>query len=161
MTDQQSPRLSATEFVDLVVASGLLEREEIERVMAAFPPAEKGRTVARHLVDTGKLTRFQASRLLRGKSEGFQFGQYRILEELGRGGMGRVYKAVHQAMGRFVALKVLATDLTRTEKARTLFQREIKAAAKLTHPNIVTAYDASHAGDRYYLVMEFVDGPNL
>ncbi|HVK12850.1 MAG TPA: serine/threonine-protein kinase [Gemmataceae bacterium] len=161
MTDQQSPKLSATEFVDLVVASGLLEREDVERTMAAFPPAEKGRTVARHLVETGKLTRFQASRLLRGKTEGFQFGQYRILEELGRGGMGRVYKAVHQAMGRFVALKLLAPDLTRTDKARTLFQREVKAAAKLHHPNIVTAYDAYHDGDRYFLVMEFVDGPNL
>ena len=161
MTDQQSPKLTATEFVDLVVASGLLEREEVDRVMAAFPPADKGRTVARHLVDTGKLTRFQASRLLRGKSEGFQFGQYRILEELGRGGMGRVYKAVHQAMGRFVALKLLATDLTRTEKARTLFQREVKAAGRLHHPNIVTFYDANHAGDRHFLVMEFVDGPNL
>lgn len=161
MTDQQTPKLSATEFVELVLASGLLERDEIERVMAAFPPAQRGRTVARHLVETGKLTRFQASRLLRGKAEGFQFGQYRILEELGRGGMGRVYKAVHQAMGRFVALKVLAPDLTRTDKARHLFKREVKAAGRLHHPNIVTFYDANESADRFYLVMEYVDGPNL
>ena len=75
--------------------------------------------------------------------------------------MGRVYKAVHQTMGRFVALKVLAPALTQTERARELFQREVRAAAELNHPNIVTAYDANLAGDRCFLVMEFVDGPNL
>jgi serine/threonine-protein kinase len=65
-------------------------------------------------------------------------------------------------MGRFVALKVLAPELTKTEKARTLFQTEVRAAAKLHHPNIVTAYDASPASDqRCFLVMEYVDGPNL
>jgi serine/threonine-protein kinase len=72
-----------------------------------------------------------------------------------------VYKAVHQTMGRFVAIKLLAPDLTRTDKAREFFEREVKAAAKLNHPNIVTAYDANQAGERFFLVMEYVDGPNL
>jgi len=75
--------------------------------------------------------------------------------------MGRVYKAVHQTMGRFVAIKLLAPDLTKTDRACDLFQREVKAAAKLNHPNIVMSFDANKSGDRYFLVMEFVDGPNL
>ena len=155
------PRLGAQEFIDLVVASGLLDRDEVSRALEGQAPTDRGKVVARHLVETGKLTRFQAQRLLGGRTEGFILGQYRVLEELGRGGMGQVYKAVHQTMGRFVALKVLAPELTKTDKARSLFQSEVKAAAKLNHPNIVTAYDANHTGDRFFLVMEYVDGPNL
>ena len=155
------PRLDAQQFIDHVVASGLMDRDEALRAAEGFAPTEKGKTVARHLIETGKLTRFQAERLLAGWTDGFILGQYRVLEELGRGGMGRVYKAVHQTMGRFVALKVLAPELTKTDKARELFNREVKAAAKLNHPNIVTAFDAYLAGDRFFLVMEYVDGPNL
>jgi serine/threonine-protein kinase len=99
--------------------------------------------------------------LYRGRTDGFTLGQYRILDRIGRGGMGRVFKAEHQTMNRVVALKVLAPDLMKTERARVLFQREVRATAKLVHPNIVTAYDANQSGDRHYLVMEYVDGPNL
>jgi eukaryotic-like serine/threonine-protein kinase len=60
-----------------------------------------------------------------------------------------------------VAIKVLSADLTRTATARQALQREVRAAAQLNHPNIVTAYDANELADRYYLILEFVDGPNL
>jgi serine/threonine-protein kinase len=158
---QPKPRLDAQHFFDNIVTSGLMDREEATRAAEGLDPKETPKTVARHLVEAGKLTRFQAERLLAGRTDGFILGQYRVLEELGRGGMGRVYKAVHQTMGRFVGLKVLAPELTKTEKARDLFQREVKAAARLNHPNIVTAFDAYLAGDRFFLVMEYVDGPNL
>jgi serine/threonine-protein kinase len=75
--------------------------------------------------------------------------------------MGRVFKAVHQTMNRTVALKLLSPNLVQTPRARELFQREVRAAAKLNHANIVTAYDANQIDDRYFLVMEYVDGPNL
>jgi serine/threonine-protein kinase len=159
---QPTPRVDAREFIERVVASGLMDRDEVLRALETMPPTERGKVVARHLVETGKLTKFQARHLLVGRVDGFILGQYRVLEELGRGGMGHVYKAVHQTMGRFVALKVLAPDLTKTERARNLFQREVRAAAKLHHPNIVTAFDANHPSDpRCFLVMEYVDGPNL
>jgi serine/threonine-protein kinase len=99
--------------------------------------------------------------LLAGRSQGFVLGQYRILDQLGRGGMGRVFKALHQTLDRVVALKVLAPNLLKTERALGLVLREMRAVGRLTHPNIVTAYDANHAEGRYYLVMQYVDGPNL
>jgi hypothetical protein len=87
--------------------------------------------------------------------------RYRILEVLGAGGMGTVYKALHQLMDRPVALKVIRPDLTRDAGAVERFHREVKAAARLTHPNIVHAYDAEQAGGAHFLVMEFVEGKSL
>src|SRR6476620_1494039 len=127
----QTPGIDAQGFIENILVSGLMDREELARALEGLEPTEKARTLARGLVEVGKLTKFQAEKLLAGRTDGFQLGQYRVLEELGRGGMGRVYKAVHQTMGRFVALKLLAPDLTKTEKARTLFLREVRAAAKL------------------------------
>ncbi|MBI1915809.1 MAG: protein kinase, partial [Planctomycetes bacterium] len=110
---------------------------------------DRGRLVARALVEQGLLTRFQAERVLVGRTDGFLLDQYVILEELGRGGMGRVYKARHRTMDRVVALKVLAPDLTRTERARAMFLREVRAVAQLAHPNLVAAFDANLVADRY------------
>jgi len=141
--------------------SGLLPAQQLETAIDGLPETERARVVARTFVDRGLITKFQAEMLLAGRTGGFILGQYRILDQLGRGGMGRVFKAEHQTMNRVVALKVLAGHLVKTEKAQLMFQREVRAAARLVHPNIVTAYDANQIGDRYYLVMEYVDGPNL
>src|SRR5262249_45295053 len=105
--------------------------------------------------------RFQAERLLMGRTAGFLLGQYRVLEQIGKGGMGRVYKAEHRTMKRVVALKVLASTLLETERAVELFLHEVRAVAQLVHPNIVTAFDANAVDGRFYLVLEYVDGPNL
>ena len=148
-------------FLANVRQSGLLTDEDLARAEKALPPSNRGRNVARVLVEQGLLTKFQAERLLAGRTAGFLLGQYRILDQIGRGGMGRVFKAEHRTMGRIVALKVLAHDLMRTDRAREMFLREVRAAAQLVHPNIVTAYDANEIDGRYYLVLEYVDGPNL
>ena len=166
MTPSQSQqsshlRIDKATFLDKVRESGLVPEERLIRAMEKMEPTDRGRVVARGLVEQGLLTKFQAERILVGKTDGFLMGQYRILDELGRGGMGRVFKAEHMTMGRVVALKILNSDLLKTERARNLFHREVKAAARLNHPNIVTAFDANQLGDRCYLVMEFVDGPNL
>jgi serine/threonine-protein kinase len=141
--------------------SGLVSDEQLASIASHLPETNRGRLIARTLVECGLLTRFQAERLLVGRTSGFLLGQYRILDQLGRGGMGRVFKAEHRTMGRIVALKVLAPDLLRTDRAQELFLREVRAAARLVHPNIVTAYDANEVNGRYFLVLEFVDGPNL
>jgi serine/threonine-protein kinase len=148
-------------FLTNLKRSGLLTREQYLEAKQTAPETERGRLLARSLVEKGVLTRFQAERLLIGRTSGFHLDQYVILEELGRGGMGRVYKAQHLTMGRLVALKILAPDLTRSERAQEMFLHEVRAVAQLVHPNVVAAYDANKAGDRYYLVLEYVDGPNL
>jgi tRNA A-37 threonylcarbamoyl transferase component Bud32 len=87
--------------------------------------------------------------------------RYRILEQLGAGGMGAVYRAEHRLMQRTVALKLLNQGLTRRPGMVERFHRELLAAAQLTHPNIVHAYDAEKAGDTHFLVMEYVAGTTL
>jgi serine/threonine protein kinase len=87
--------------------------------------------------------------------------RYRVLEVLGAGGMGTVYKAIHRLMERVVALKVIARRLTDRPDFVERFRREVKAAARLAHPNIVTAHDADRAGDTHFLVMEYVAGTSL
>jgi predicted Ser/Thr protein kinase len=89
------------------------------------------------------------------------FPQLEILEFLGRGGMGVVYKAQQKALNRLVALKLLAPERVNDAKFAERFTREAQALAALSHPNIVTIYDFGQAGGFYYLLMEFVDGLNL
>jgi serine/threonine-protein kinase len=148
-------------FLENLRQSGLLSDAQLAEVAPKLPDSSRGRVVARALVELGLLTKFQAERILVGRTAGFQLGQYRILDQLGRGGMGRVFKAHHRTMNRTVALKVLAPAVMQSERARDLYLREVRAAAQLNHPNIVAAYDANEGDGRYYLVLEFVDGPNL
>lgn len=84
--------------------------------------------------------------------------RYRVIRLLGTGGMGVVYQAQHLLMERMVALKVISTEFTANPQAVERFQREVKAAARLSHPNIVTAFDAEQAGNRHLLAMEYVEG---
>jgi serine/threonine-protein kinase len=141
--------------------SKLVSPEQMARVAPKLPTLNDGQAVARALINGGILTRFQAELLLANRVNGFFLGQYKILDQLGRGGMGRVFRAEHQTMSRVVAIKVLAAHLVKTPRAQQLFQREVRAAAKLVHPNIVTAFDANQIGERCYLVMEYVDGANV
>jgi serine/threonine protein kinase len=87
--------------------------------------------------------------------------RYRVLEWLGGGGMGTVYKARHLLMDRVVALKVINPGLVNRPAMVEWFRREVRTAARLIHPNIVTAYDADQAGSTHFLVMEYVQGVNL
>jgi len=89
------------------------------------------------------------------------FPQLEVLECLGRGGMGVVYKARQKSLNRLVALKLLAPERVHDAKFAERFVREAQALAALNHPNIVTIYDFGQAGGFYYLLMEFVDGVTL
>jgi serine/threonine protein kinase len=87
--------------------------------------------------------------------------RYEVLQAIGQGGMGSVYKARHRLMDRLVAIKVIKPELIQNAKTVQRFQREVKAAARLAHPNIVAAFDAEQVGELHLLVMEHVDGVDL
>ena len=89
-----------------------------------------------------------------------QLGEYRLVQKLGEGGMGVVYKAVHTELDRVVAVKVLPAGRLGDDESMARFHREIKAIGRLDHPHIVRAFDARRIGETYFLVMEFVDGPD-
>ncbi|QDS87854.1 Serine/threonine-protein kinase StkP [Rosistilla ulvae] len=88
-------------------------------------------------------------------------GDYTLTRLIGSGGMGRVYHAMHRPMQRTVALKTLPPSRMQNQKAVERFYTEVRAAARLMHPNIVTAFDAGHKGDQHYLAMEYVEGATL
>ncbi|MGH7822039.1 MAG: serine/threonine-protein kinase, partial [Candidatus Binatia bacterium] len=90
-----------------------------------------------------------------------RLGRYELLEEIGRGAMGVVYKAHDSFLDRTVAVKTYRQDLAMTENVRRRFEREVKTASKLTHPNVVTVYDGGLEGEVPFLAMEFVEGTTL
>jgi serine/threonine protein kinase len=102
-----------------------------------------------------------SDRLLQNDTQLLSLGQYHLLEELGRGGMGRVYRALHTIMDRVVALKVISPELVSDPVAVEWFLREVRASTQLKHPNIVMAYDANESKGMYFLVMEYVHGMTL
>lgn len=113
------------------------------------------------LTERGTLTEFQKSVLLRQDKSPLYLDRYILLDVLDQGGMGRIYKAVQEIMGRVVALKLLpfqnAYDRERLER----FSQEIRTSAKVSHPNVVQAFDANIVNGVPFLVMEYVDGQNL
>jgi serine/threonine protein kinase len=176
--------LSASEVMAGLWESRLFPGEELRR-LSAERGTDDGPAWTQDLVRRGALTAFQAEQLLAGNGDRLVLGGYRILERLGEGGMGQVFRAEHQLMKRVVALKVIAggpfqagapwhdsstnfdiflpnprtASLAPDDLAA--FHREVRAAGRLRHPNIVTAYDAAEDRGIHFLVMEYVPGVDL
>jgi len=162
---QQGPK---RRFREAALLSGVVDADAIAAaesavtegngVAAADAPAWD-KALADLLVERGHLTRFQASQLLEGRSK-LSLGQYRILDQIGQGGMGRVFKAQHGRMRRIVAVKVLTKDKA-TAASEKAFLREIERLGELDHENLLRALDAGHDGKVYYLVTEYIEGLDL
>ena len=104
---------------------------------------------------------YQINQLFLGKADELALGQYILVDRLGEGGMGQVYKARHRALSRVVALKVIRKECLDNPNALPRFQREIRAVAQLAHPNIIHAFVAGQVNGTYYYSMELVDGTDL
>lgn len=115
----------------------------------------------RELHKQNLLTKFQAQQVAAGKVKALILGGYTILDKIGAGGMGQVFKAEHRRMKRLVAIKTLPASTMKDAAAVARFQREVEAAAKLRHTNIVAADDADEANGVHFLVMEYIDGKDL
>jgi eukaryotic-like serine/threonine-protein kinase len=151
---------------DAVVA--LVRRAEIadDDALAGFltrsgPLPPTASDTATRLVQAGILTPFQARLILQGKHKGFRLGPYRILNQIGAGGMGQVFLAEHAALRRRVALKVLPPKRALDAENVDRFYREARAAAALDHPNIVHAYDVACERGTHFLVLEYIEGDTL
>jgi serine/threonine protein kinase len=156
--------ISLNQFIENLADSSLMELEEIQKLREGISREERptdGTSFARWLVKAEKLTAYQAERICRGQQNKLLLGNYVILEQIGSGGMGVVYKARHRRMKRDVAIKVLSEKLTNSETRLRRFHREVEAAARLVHPNIVTAFDADKDERTFFLVMEFVNGQDM
>ena len=154
--------LSRNQFLSLLDESGIFSAKDVIALQETQVDAsETALDLAKTLVKNKKLNEFQIKMILQHKGDRLVLGDYLILREIGAGGMGKVYLAEHRRMKRKVALKTLPTKIALDEESIGRFQREVQAAAKLSHPNIVTAYDAGEAKGVSYFVMEYVDGINL
>src|SRR5262249_40076838 len=113
------------------------------------------------LVRRDWLTPFQGDTLVTGKGKDLVLGPYELLQRIGQGGMGEVFKARHRLLNRVVALKITRKELLADPTNAGRFLREIQATARLAHPNIVTVHDAARIGDTQLFTMEYIEGADL
>ncbi len=169
---------SQSVFRHAALTSGLVSAQQLEDALTGLKPrgdapADGAATstapvvvepisdeaLGERLVDLGYLNRWQVEQLKEGRTK-FTLGPYRIVNAIGKGGMGHVFQAEHKLLGRLEAIKVLP-KLKSTPEAVAAFQREIRAQAQLDHPNLVRVTYADYEGDTYFFVTEFVPGTDL
>jgi len=150
---------------DLVRVCGelsLLQPAQQQELAALRQRTADPKVLVQSLVQRGWLTAYQGSRLLQGQAARLSLGPYVVLDSLGEGGMGQVFKARHATLGRVVALKVLRPEMVADSETVSRFQREIQVAGQLPeHPNLIRAFDAGPCGTTYFLAMEYVAGIDL
>lgn len=152
---------TVSQFADGVLQSQLLDdaqRSEVQRLQSS---ARDTRAFAQDLLRREWLTAYQINQILKGRNDGLVLGPYVLLERIGEGGMGQVFKARQKMLNRLVALKVIRQQCLANPKVTLRFLREIRAAGQLNHPHIVRAYDADQINGTYYIAMEYIDGQDL
>ncbi|MDA0833414.1 MAG: SUMF1/EgtB/PvdO family nonheme iron enzyme [Planctomycetota bacterium] len=149
------------QFVKNLEESGVLAGETLKDFLPPKADPKDAEDLARELLKQKKLTKFQVAEVWQGKGKSLVLGNYLLIEKIGAGGMGQVFKARHRRMERFVAIKMLPPNVTKDQAAVARFEREVIAAAKINHPNIVAAHDADCANGVHFLVMELVEGNDL
>lgn len=167
MASIERPKPSEPPPADLLPvlrASGILNDRLFDEIQARVGNGEypsDPKALAELLVKARVITAFQARRLLTNRHRGLVVGRYIILDRIGSGSMGRVYKAHHAMMDRVVALKVIAPEFASNERAVARFQREMKLVGRLDHENVVRAFDADQVAGTLFIVMEYVRGETL
>src|SRR5579875_631427 len=151
-------------FLKTVLKSGLLDRRQLQEALSDVPKEKRNdpHALADHLVRKGKLSRFQASKLLRGSGKGLLLGHYQVLAPIGRGGMSTVYLARDERSGELAALKVLTPSRWRNqERLLARFQREMELSRRVAHPHLAWTYESGFCLGIYFIAMEYIPGKNL
>ncbi len=141
-----------------------LDAGGVRETMAGLPDEDRAsgaEGLARALVKLGKLTRYQAAALFQGKGRALLIGPYVVLDKLGSGGMGMVFKAKGRQGGAEVALKLLPPSASKHPQAVARFRREAQIMERLDHPNVVASHEIGSYGGVHYLVMDYVEGRDL
>ena len=156
--------LSREEFERSLVDSGFLDAEGLQTYLTGLKLEDRSvgvEDLARALVRDGRLTRYQAAALFQGKGKALLIGPYVVLDKLGSGGMGMVFKAKARAGGHEIALKLLPPSSSKHPQAVLRFRREAQIMAKLDHPNVVSSHEIGEFHGVHYLVMDYVEGRDL
>lgn len=154
------PASAAQAFLDALATSQILNPETLAKVREQHAAAEDPKAVARALIAEGKVTKWQAMQLL-NKFTGLVVGNYKLLDQLGVGEVGKVFLAEHAQMQRKVALKRLHAKLTAQPQILRRLLAEARRAAALEHPNISHIQDVNQDGERYFIILEYIDAPDL
>jgi eukaryotic-like serine/threonine-protein kinase len=157
-------QLGAEDFLRHVLRSELLGRDELQASLRGVPRDQRddAQTLADHLVRNGKLTRFQAGRLMKGISQGLVLGPFVVLAPIGRGGMGKVFLVRDTRSRQMVALKILPPRLARTEvRMLARFRREMELSQKVAHQHIAWTYEVGEFRGVPYIAMEYIPGRTL
>ncbi|OAI45921.1 hypothetical protein AYO44_12245 [Planctomycetaceae bacterium SCGC AG-212-F19] len=152
---------SVADLVDAIQQHRLIDAVQLEQLPSLRAGVDDPRALAKLLLEKDWLTPFQVNYLLQGRVANLVLGAYVILQRLGEGGTGQVFKARHQRMRRIVALKVIRRELLTDAEVLARFYREIQIASQVAHPHVVHAYDAGPVGDTHFLAMEYVNGIDL
>ncbi len=151
-------------FLKSIVQSGLLGEAELQAVLQTIPRDQQtdSRALADQLVKRGKLSSFQAQKLLKGAYFGLLLGPYEIVAPIGKGGMGTVYLARDTRIGKLLALKILPPKKARKEERMlTRFRRELEINQKVAHPHIAWTYQGGEIQGVFYIAMEYIPGTTL
>jgi serine/threonine protein kinase len=141
-----------------------MDRAQLQELLRALPVEQRTRAsvVAEFLIKQGKLSRFQARKLLQGSYRGLVLGPFQVLAPIGRGGMGTVYLARDQRSGQLLALKVLPADRARTEeRVLARFRREMDMSQRVSHAHVAWTFDLGVSHGVYYMAMEYIPGKSL
>lgn len=153
---------TAESLFQVLRTCGLYTSEQYRALVTELAPlGNDPALLMRHLIHKNRITVYQLRKVIHGKARDLFIGPYTIGDKIGEGGMGKVYRAIERRRNREVALKVVRPSLLANPVIRKRWDREVRAAATLNHPNIVALYDSGEANGRHYLAMEFVDGLDL
>ena len=134
---------SAESLIEMLRSSGLYEAEPFDKLAAELRAAGSDpQELIRHLIDRERITAYQLRRVVNGRASELFIGPYVVLDKLGEGGMGRVFRARHVRQDRQIALKVVREQVLSKPTARGRYDREVQAALALKHPNIVAVSSA-------------------